>query len=70
MLAVSSHPSISFLVHPCDKADKGGCERQCVKKGEEEFICACPLGFQLNYDGKKCDNSKSIHIIFIRTAKD
>ena len=47
-----------YLVHPCDKADKGGCEETCEKKGEEEFICSCPVGYKLNDDGKKCDKSK------------
>ena len=52
-----------ILVHPCDKADKGGCEQTCEKKGEEEYICSCPVGYKLNDDGKKCDKSKSF--IFI-----
>ena len=49
---------VIFLVHPCDKAEKGGCEQTCEKKGEEEYICTCPVGYKLNDDGKKCDKSK------------
>ena len=47
-------------VHPCDKADKGGCDQTCEKKGEEERICSCGVGFKLNADGQKCDKSMSI----------
>ena len=52
------HVSIDVLVHPCDKADKGGCEQTCEKKGEEDLVCTCGEGFKLNADGKKCDKSK------------
>ena len=49
---------ISVLVHPCDKADKAGCEQNCEKKGGEDFVCTCQKEFKLNADGKKCDKSK------------
>ena len=49
---------IFVLVHPCDKADKAGCEQNCEKKGEEDFVCTCSKEFKLNADGKKCDKSK------------
>ena len=44
-------------VHPCDKADKAGCEQTCNKKGVEAQ-CACEEGFLLKEDGKTCKESK------------
>ena len=43
-------------VHPCDKADKAGCEQTCNKKGVEAQ-CACEEGFLLKEDGKTCKES-------------
>ena len=41
-----------LLVHPCDRADKGGCSQICNKKGDDAF-CACNNGFVLDEINKK-----------------
>ena len=48
---------IFVSVHPCDKADKGGCEHTCNKKGDEAE-CSCDDGYLLAQDGKSCEKSK------------
>ena len=46
-----------FLVHPCDKPNRGGCEQICKKKGDGA-VCQCKAGFILSEDGKQCDPGK------------
>ena len=48
-----------FLVHPCDKKTRGGCEQACNKDGDNAK-CSCEPGIDtLNADGKTCDRSKA-----------
>ena len=59
-------PFISFalyLVHPCDKRTKGGCDQTCNKEGDS-FSCSCETGFKLEGDGRSCKKSKNL-LIFI-----
>ena len=49
---------LPFLVHPCDKADKGGCAHICTKKGDYRFICQCRKGYKLDKDFRECNRSK------------
>ena len=44
-----------FIVHPCDKPDKAGCQQICKKVGEEPQ-CACEAGYKLV--GEECEKSK------------
>ena len=52
-------------MHPCDKAEKGGCEQICNKKGEKA-LCGCNDGFKVSTeDSTQCVPSKcpsSIHL--------
>ncbi len=44
----------SSLVHPCDKASKGGCSQLCNKR-KEKYECACKDGFLLGDDKRTCN---------------
>ena len=41
------------LVHPCDKANKGGCSQLCNKR-KEWHVCSCNAGFLLREDKRTC----------------
>ena len=41
------------LVHPCDKANKGGCSQICYKMNET-YECSCEPGFILRKDKATC----------------
>ncbi len=41
------------LVHPCDKANNGGCSQICNKK-MEKHECSCEAGFALGEDKRTC----------------
>ena len=48
-----------FSVHPCDKADKGGCSDKCEKNGKDaECKCNDPTTHELDSNGKLCVESK------------
>lgn len=53
-----------LLEHPCDQDNNGGCERICKKEGAGRS-CACPEGFKLAADNKKCEESKLIITFYI-----
>ena len=38
-----------FLVHPCDRKNKGGCDQICTKNGDK-YTCSCKSGFRLTSD--------------------
>ena len=42
-----------FLVHPCDKANNGGCSQICNKR-MEKHECSCEAGFVLKEDKMTC----------------
>ena len=43
-----------YLVHPCDKPNKGGCDQRCNKDGDQ-FNCSCkPIDYILAEDRKSC----------------
>ena len=47
-----------ILVHPCDKATKGGCDQVCEKDGAKA-VCKCDKeGFQLEEDNQSCEFGK------------
>ena len=46
-----------YIVHPCDKESKGGCEHVCNKKGTE-LLCTCNEGYKLKADEKSCEKSE------------
>ena len=47
----------SYLVHPCDEANNGGCSQICNKKNEKHE-CSCEVGFALEEDKKTCQKGK------------
>ena len=49
----------SILVHPCDKANNGGCSQLC-KKRKEWHVCSCKAGFVLVKDNRTCKRGKNI----------
>jgi len=51
-----------ILVHPCDKADNGGCSQICNKKNETH-ACSCEAGFLLKRDKMTCKKGWSRHSI-------
>lgn len=58
-----------FIVHPCDRPDKGGCSDKCEKKGENK-VCACTKkGEVLQKDGKKCKKRKSNSLYLTTSMK-
>lgn len=42
------------IVHPCDKADKGGCNQVCIKR-KAWHVCSCKSGFMLGNDKRICN---------------
>lgn len=54
----------NFSVHPCERADKGGCSQTCEKDGDDAK-CGCLDGYALGEDGKECEKSKFLPISFI-----
>ena len=51
---------ILFLVHPCDKPNKGGCGQICNKR-KEWHVCSCKTGFVLGRDNKTCNKGEWIN---------
>ena len=47
-----------ITVHPCDSAEKGGCEHVCNKDGDQS-VCSCNDGYKLKEDQHSCVKSKS-----------
>ena len=45
-------------MHPCE-IDNDGCEQKCERKGEDEAVCTCEVGWKVvsGYE-KKCEPSK------------
>ena len=43
----------SFLVHPCDRRNNGGCRQKCNKKGKGHS-CSCYNGFVLAGNKRNC----------------
>ena len=43
----------SYLVHPCEKEEKGGCSDICKKNGLS-VTCSCPEEYELMEDKKTC----------------
>ncbi len=50
------------LVHPCDKATKGGCSQICNKRNEW-YICSCKVGFVLRKDNMTCNKGEDTCIL-------
>ena len=49
--------NIFSLVHPCDEANRGGCQHICLKRNNMA-VCKCKLGFTLEEDGKSCEKGR------------
>ena len=60
---VSFYFVCSFSVHPCQRANKGGCDHKCTQDGKER-TCSCTndIDFQLQDDGKTCKPGKMFTI--------
>ena len=41
-------------VHPCDQANKGGCNDTCTKNGDQADCSCTKTGHILHTDGKNC----------------
>ena len=63
-LPIFSIYSFHFLVHPCDKPSKGGCDHTCTKEGEKA-VCSCNNGFKLADDGQTCLLGEYTGVFFI-----
>ncbi len=48
-----------FLVHPCDKVNKGGCSQICNKR-KDLHVCSCKAGFVLAKDKTTCNIGEKI----------
>merc|ERR1712203_551459 len=46
------------FIHPCDKADKGGCDDVCTKVGNSAKCSCTKTGYTLKADGKGCEMKK------------
>ena len=45
--------NFQFLVHPCEKENKGGCSQICNKR-KEKHECSCEVGYVLTRDKRTC----------------
>ena len=53
-----------YLVHPCDKANNGGCSQICNKRNEKHE-CSCENGFVLEEDKTNCRKGTRIKYICV-----
>ena len=53
----------SYLVHPCDRKDKGGCSQICVKDGlKSKCQCKRPE-FKLAANEKDCNSGRDLSLL-------